>query len=760
MTKIHRLGFGPALLALMLAVWAMGAGPARAEWKPVPGSLMTRWAKEVSPTNAHPEYPRPQMARARWMSLNGLWQYQPGNEGDALPTGTNLSSEILVPFPVESALSGVKEHHDRLWYRRSFAVPAAWKGQRVRLNFGAVDFETEVYVNGKSAGTHRGGYEPFQYDITPYLISSGPQELIVRVLDATDDAGEPRGKQTLHPGGIMYTSTTGIWQSVWLEPVAQAAIGSLHMVPDIDKNQIRMTVSANGTNAASRVLVTIKDGSKVVKTATIQPNVETALTLSKPKLWSPSSPMLYSVGFTLVQNGANTDTVHSYFGMRKISLAKAGGVTRMMLNNKFVFELGPLDQGFWPDGLYTAPTDAATKADIQAMKTLGFNMVRKHIKVEPARWYYWTDKLGLLVWQDMPSENSYTDHPQPQDKPEFEKQLRTTIRTHWNAPSIIMWVIFNESQGQYDEAGLNKIAKTLDPSRLTDRNSGGGDDSPENGGDIGDLDDVHSYPPPNYPTGSATQALACGEFGGIGFYVPGHMWSSKGNGYVEVQSPRELTDLYAEFTYPLKGFRDQHGLSAAVYTELTDVETEINGLLTYDRTFKCNPALIRQANQFAYPLPTYVTLSPTAEDGPQDWRYTTDAPPAEWNTPGFDASAWKVAPGGFGTPLTENPSLRTEWTTSDIWMRKTFTPGQLDAAALQQIVVRYIHDDDVDVYINGVRAYQSGGAVHRYENQPITAEAGRALRPGAENVLAVHCINRGGPESVDVGLLRRIPALR
>ncbi|BCM88434.1 beta-galactosidase BoGH2A [Abditibacteriota bacterium] len=370
-------------------------------------SLMTKWAAHVNPKAPLPEYPRPQLVRSQWMNLNGIWQFQPGTPGEATPTGRNLSREILVPFPVDSALSGVMGRHDRLWYRRNFTVPKKWRGQQLKINFGAVDYESEVIVNGQSVGTHTGGYEPFSYDITPYLKGDGPQELIVRVFDSTDNGGQPRGKQSLNPKGIMYTPTTGIWQTVWLEPVAKTSIDSLHMVPDIDAGVVKMLVAAPNAGANVTATVHIKEGARVVQTIRIRPNVDVAIPVENTKLWSPESPFLYDVDVTLTDRRKAVDRVSSYFGMHKVSMGMADGFNRLLLNNKFTFQMGVLDQGFWPDGLYTAPTDEALASDVKTMKELGFNMVRKHIKVEPARWYYYCDKLGLLVWQDMPSENSY-----------------------------------------------------------------------------------------------------------------------------------------------------------------------------------------------------------------------------------------------------------------------------------------------------------------------------------------------------------------
>lgn len=753
---VRRLSNVFMLLVCAAILPALFAREARA-WQRKKAPLMTRWAAQVNPQKPLPEYPRPQLVRSEWLNLNGVWQYQSGaSAGDPVPAGKTLSGEILVPFPVESALSGVMEHHERLWYRRTFFVPPRWKNKRLMLHFGAVDYEAQVFVNGRSVGTHSGGYMPFSYDISPYLKASGPQELIVRVFDPTDLGGQPRGKQTLRPGGIMYTSTTGIWQTVWLEPVARvAAVRNLHLVPDVDNRRVKITVNASAATPATRAIVTIREAGRVVQTVTARPNAELAVPLKNPRLWSPSSPFLYDVDVALTNGAAQTDHVTSYFGMRKISVARIGGVPKMLLNNKFVFQIGPLDQGFWPDGIYTPPTEDALKADIRAMKNFGFNMVRKHIKVEPARWYYWTDKMGLLVWQDMPSANSYTDRPQPLDKAAYEKQLSDIITTHWNAPSIIMWVVFNEGQGRHDTARLVDRTKKLDPSRLVNRDSGAGY---EKNDDVGDVDDVHSYPPPAFPPPSATQALACGEYGGLGYGVKGHTWKSDGWGYSTVTSPKNLEETYGEYSDLLKQFRDRHGLSAAVYTQITDVEGEINGLMTYDRLFKCDPAQIAKANRFQYPVPTYRQIVPTSEKSAQTWRYTFAAPPANWSQTTFDDSGWQSGPGGFGTNVPSSPRVGTPWTTSDIWLRRTFNPGNLTAEQIGRLVLRDYHDENVEVFINGVRAYAAGGFVGSYEYKPLTPEARQALRPNAENTLAVHCRQTTGGQYIDVGIFERIPA--
>ena len=536
---------------------------AAAEWKPADGPLKTRWAKDVSPEKVLPEYPRPQLVRKDWLNLNGLWD---------IKLGDGTETKILVPFAIESALSGVMKHVDRVTYRRSFEIPKGWSGQQVLLHFGAVDWETKVSLNGKELGVHRGGYDAFSFNITAALKAEGAQEITVEVFDPTNDGGYPRGKQTLTPRSIMYTATTGIWQTVWLEPVAAAHIEALKIVPDVDGGCLRLTVTGSGTAEA-----VASDGGKDVARASGEAGSELKLAIPNPKLWSPDAPFLYDLRVSLKSGDKTVDTVTSYFGMRKIALGKDDkGVTRMMLNGKPVFQVGPLDQGFWPDGLYTAPTDEALRFDVAETRRLGFNTTRKHLKVEPDRWYYWCDKLGLMVWQDMPSINSYGGK-QPIDKPQFKTELLSMVTNQWNHPAIIMWVIFNESQGQHDTEALVAEVKALDPSRLIN-NASGNDDK-----NCGDVIDKHTYPGPDSPKPEENRAAVLGEFGGLGLPVDGHTWSKKTWGYKGTESIEDLTAGYEKLLAKAWELRASAGLSAVIYTQLTDVETECNGLLTYDR---------------------------------------------------------------------------------------------------------------------------------------------------------------------------------
>ncbi len=580
----------PILRQTVLALLVVSPALA-ADWQAVDGPLKTRWAKDVSPANVLPEYPRPQMVRKDWLNLNGVWD---------IKTGDGTEARILVPFAIESALSGVMKHTDRLTYRRSFEVPKAWAGRQVLLHFGAVDWETKVSVNGKELGVHRGGYDAFSFDITAALKPEGlqdntVQEITVEVFDPTNDGGQPRGKQKLIPKGIMYTPTTGIWQTVWLEPVASNHIEALKIMPDVDGNCLNLTVIGSGT-----VEVVASDGGKEVAQASGAAGSELKLAIPNPKLWSPDSPQLYDLRVSLKSGDKTVDEVTSYFGMRKIALGKdAKGVTRIMLNGKAVFQVGPLDQGFWPDGIYTAPTDEALRFDVAETKRLGFNCTRKHIKVEPDRWYYWCDKLGLLVWQDMPSVNSYLGKQPvrpPIDAPQFKSELVTMVKNHWNSPAIIMWVVFNEAQGQHDTEALVAEVKALDPSRLVSNASGGADKN------CGDVIDVHSYPGPDSPKPEDRRAAVLGEFGGLGLPVDGHTWSKKTWSYEGAQNIEDLTQGYEKLLAKAWELNATAGLSAVIYTQITDVETECNGLLTYDREVnKVIPARAAAANSGKVP---------------------------------------------------------------------------------------------------------------------------------------------------------------
>ncbi|QDV37612.1 glycoside hydrolase family 2 protein [Tautonia plasticadhaerens] len=581
------------------------AAESPADWEPAEAPLMTRWASDVGPDSALPEYPRPQMVRERWQNLNGLWQYaiRPGSE----PRPERFDGEILVPYPVESALSGVMKRvspDEALWYLSSFTLPEGWSGDRVLLHFGAADWEARVWVNGELAGEHRGGYDPFSFEVTP-LLRAGENELVVRVWDPTDRGYQPRGKQVLQPESIWYTPVTGLWQTVWLEPVAEEFIGSLRIEPDLDSSSVLVHVDASEEGT---VRVEAKDGDRVVGQGEGRVGRPVTIAMEDVTPWSPDNPHLYDLAVTLERDGRPVDRVASYFGMRKIELkADDQGVNRLFLNDEPLFQYGPLDQGWWPDGLYTAPTDEALKYDVEVTKRLGFNMTRKHVKVEPSRWYYWCDKLGLLVWQDMPSGDAHPDWVREVDEegPElrrsaesaqdFRVELEALVTDFFNHPSIVVWVPFNERWGQSDTAEAVAQIRRLDPTRLVNSASGG------NFLGVGDILDVHSYPDPSMPRLDPSMAVVCGEFGGLGLPLEGNTWLDKGNwGYRTFETAEALTEAYLEKLEMLRPMIGR-GLAAAVYTQITDVEIEVNGLLTYDRAvIKIDPDTLAEANRSLY----------------------------------------------------------------------------------------------------------------------------------------------------------------
>ena len=578
------------------------AQPMETGWQPKTPPLTTPWTSKVSPTNDHPAYPRPQMTRESWLNLNGVWQFAAAGDGEAPPVGRNLGERILVPFPVESALSGIMRHEPRMWYRRRVDIPKKWKvggngnnAQRLLLHFDAVDYETKVWVNGKLVGSHEGGYDRFTFDITDALKMGkngkpeGDQEIVVGVYDPTDDGGQPLGKQRINPGGIFYTPSSGIWQTVWMEPVSAAHITRLDMTPDLASGTLRLTVLAD--NAQGNVVRAVAyDGNKKVGSVTGPANTELRLPVSNPKLWSPDSPFLYDLKVSLMDGtrgkgkakGKTADEVESYFGMRSVSIKNVNGKPHMVLNGDFVFELGTLDQGFWPDGLHTAPTGDALAYDLQKQKDLGYNTVRKHIKVEPDIWYHLTDKLGLLVWQDMPAMPT-GKQPTPAAQREFEKELRQMIDQHRSHPSIVMWIPFNEGWGEYEPARIAATVKGWDPSRLVDNNSGSNCCGYDGGN--GDVTDYHNYVGPGpEPAPDDVRAAVIGEFGGLGLKVPGHEWDP-GNGFAYEMEPdaQTLSDRYVDLLQRTRQLEVRCGLSAAIYTQPYDVEHELNGLMTYDR---------------------------------------------------------------------------------------------------------------------------------------------------------------------------------
>jgi len=745
----------PLALILPLLI-SLSPGPARAaDWQPAKGPLMTKWAKDVSPDKVHPEYPRPQMVRKEWMNLNGLWEFAAAKEKEEPPLAKKLDGRILVPFPVESALSGVMKPAERVWYRRTFDVKKEWADRRLLLHFGAVNWEATVWVNGKKLDTHRGGYDGFTLDITDALKKDGPQEIVVGVWNPIDGGTQPRGKQVKKPGGIFYTASTGIWQTVWLEPVPKASIESLTIVPDLDHGRVVVTVHGRGTGKAHKVTITVSarevDPANRLHVPLEEP-VEVEIGRVLP--WSPESPFLYDLTVDLVddQKGTGIDAVAGYCALRKIEVKKDdNGVTRMFLNGKPYFQVGPLDQGFWPDGLYTDPTDEALKYDIEITKKLGFNMIRKHVKVEPERWYHWCDKLGVLVWQDMPSGDASVAPGKGEIKrteastKQYEHELLRMIDGRGNHPCVVMWVPFNEGWGQFDTERIVALVKKRDPSRLVDCASGWNDFP------CGDVHDLHAYPGPGSPEPEEKRAAVLGEFGGLGLKVDGHTWENKTWGYQGAKDSADLTRKYERLLRRVWELKDKPGLSAAVYTQTTDVETEANSLLTYDRAVvKVDADRVAAANKGDFSkVPDLKVVVPTSKEEGQKWHYTTEKPAEGWQKADFDDKDWKEGVGGFGTKGTPGAVVRTEWKTEDIWLRREFT---MPEGKWDDLLLLIHHDEDAEVYVNGVLALKVPGYVVDYEEMPISAEARKALKPG-KNVFAVHCHQTSGGQYIDVGIV-------
>ncbi|MEA1887482.1 MAG: glycoside hydrolase family 2 TIM barrel-domain containing protein [Bacteroidota bacterium] len=553
-------------------------------WKIADNPLVTEWADDVDPEKPWPEYPRPMMMRETWSNLNGLWKYaitpkdqEPGE----------WEGEILVPYPLESALSGVRKRINEnqcLWYKTEFKVPSSWRNKRILLNFEAVDWEAIIWIDNNKAGEHRGGYDPFSIDITDYVRAGKKHELKISVWDPTDKGTQAHGKQVSKPHGIWYTPSSGIWQTVWMEPVDDIYLRSFRTISNISDGTISIQPDiVNLQEGVSTNVKVLKDNTILQEKKTSMDN-EIIIRLEDYMLWSPEKPELYDIEIELVYNEKTRDKVKTYTGFRKISTGKAeDGFTRILLNDNFIFQNGPLDQGFWPDGLYTPPGDEAMRYDLEMIKDMGFNMLRKHVKVENRRFYYWCDKMGLLVWQDMPNANKHIgsdeekiERPEEADR-QFEQELSRLITTKYNHPSIIIWVPFNEGWGQYETGKITQLIKEIDPTRLVNSASGWSDMG------TGDILDIHHYPEPRCPEAEENRAIVLGEFGGLGLPVTDHTWEQKNWGYENMEDSSSLLQKYKDFYKTVYSMAEEKGLSASVYTQITDVETETNGLVTYDR---------------------------------------------------------------------------------------------------------------------------------------------------------------------------------
>lgn len=591
------------------------------EWKPAGDKIRTTWAEKIDPAHPHPEYPRPQLVRRdNWQNLNGLWEYAITDQS-ATAVPNNWEGQILVPFAIESALSGVGKRirkDQALWYHRTVSLKKNVQKDNIILHFGAVDWQCDLYMNGQYVGRHEGGFNPFSFDISNFIKRGSKQEITLRVWDPSSDGPQPRGKQINNPHGIWYTPVSGIWQTVWVESVPKTFIESTRHTPDIDRSVLTFEAQVYNAQPDDILRISAFDGQVKVAEQSFPPTQHIDLPIPDPVLWDTYNPKLYDLKVEVLRKGKVIDQADSYFAMRKISMAKdANGIQRMQLNNKFVFQYGPLDQGWWPDGLHTAPSDEALKYDVLKTKEMGFNMIRKHIKVEPARWYRHCDSIGILVWQDMPSGdlggNRWYMHPgkiggHPLDKdrtPEseaiFRKEWNAIMNSLHNFPSIVMWIPFNEAWGQFKTKEITEWTMQHDPSRLVNSASGG------NYFPAGHILDIHNYPDPLMPDPAlygAAQSLVLGEFGGLGLPVEGHTWQEKDNwGYQSFKNVDELTQRYQTLMDDLVLLIPK-GLCGAVYTQTTDVEIETNGLMTYDRkVMKIAEDTLRKMHQKLYNVP-------------------------------------------------------------------------------------------------------------------------------------------------------------
>ncbi len=742
-----------ASAAFVLLVCGVTAKPTQ-EWKPAGDKMKTRWAEQVDPACPLPEYPRPQMVRPDWINLNGLWDY-------AVTPVTDESSDfadgrILVPFGIESSLSGVQRTFlpdEKLWYRRTFDVPGKWKNKRVLLHFGAVDYIAVVKVNGREAGRHQGGNTAFSIDITDFLIPGKKQELVVEVTDPTDTQKQPRGKQVLKPQGIWYTAVSGIWKTVWLEAVDNHYLVGFKGVPDVDNGNYLVTPTVNDAGPQTRVRYTVLDNGTVVTRVEGGAGEQTVIPVPNAKLWSPDSPNLYDLKIEVLRDGRVTDAVDSYFGMRKSSVGKdSDGYNRILLNDEFIFQYGFLDQGWWPDGLLTAPTEEALLYDIEFTKNAGYNTIRKHIKVESDRFYYHCDRLGLFVWQDAVSGNDFNlkDFPggivdkDPESARQFEYELKETMDQLMNYPSIVNWIVFNEGWGQYGERRVIDWAKRYDPSRLVEV-SGWVDFG------TGDIVDRHAYPGPGRVENVGPgRAFVVGEFGGLGLPLDGHLWNPQMRnwGYATYYDKDEFEEAYKAMIVQLEVLIGE-GLSGAIYTQTTDVEGEVNGMLTYDREVEKIPAGELQAIHaplYAGNRLVAMPVLPDAQVDRQPWFYTVNEPAPGWYSAttvpqGFEPG---MAPFGYNYPLGQlsysfyertDPTnvVATEWIGGEIWLWKEFEVTALPSNPYLR--VRY--DAQIEVYINGVQVVSVDNRQPHYYHADMFGLPAGVLKSGTNTIAVV-----------------------
>ncbi len=695
-------------------------------WKPVPQYIATPFAESVSPNNVLPEHPRPQMVRQHWQNLNGLWDYavEPvafaGGDAPTMTTGdppSNWHGQILVPFAIDAPLSGVMKilrPDQRLWYRRNLAIPKDWTGKRILLHFQASDWETSVYVNGEKAGQHRGGYDPFTFDITDHLTDRN-NELIVCCWDATEQRTQAIGKQIMPENrrGFRYQPTGGIWQTVWLEAVPEQSIRSLCLTPDVDNARLIIVVSGENL-VGCKIRAAAYDGNRQIAEASGPADRTIHLGIPNAKHWHPDHPCLYDLKVEVQRHGKPVDTINSYFGMRKLAIGEdENGIKRFLLNDQPIFQLGPLDQGYWPDGILTPPSEEAILFDLEYLKQIACNMVRVHVKTHPDRWYYHCDRLGLLVWQDMICLPKFGQSVPPKAAQQWEREFDNIMDWLHNHPCIVQWIIFNEGWGQHDTNRHTDRVKQRDPSRLVTSASGWTDMGT---GDLCDIHDYTFYPATARQQSAQGRVALLGEAGGFNLCIPGHTWYDHEKPAEHIDHINDITrptyptsdSMRDDYRFWVENLRAMVGLTAlngVVYTQITDVEHELNGWLTYDRKIsKIDPDELGSIHTTLWDPPQFeTTIGPDAE-----WRYSMEqgiARPAlpqhtsprdnlpnfggHWCQTGFDDSSWNAGKGPFGA-IGGVPG-------DPIYLRTTITLNRhLDAP-----VFRVASSADCQLFING-----------------------------------------------------------
>ena len=751
-------------------------------WGWVAGLAVLLGASPLRGEVPRPEHPRPDAFRTNWATLNGEWQFEIDDHGDGeargLVAGKDLSGKIIVPFCPESKLSGVGHYGlmRHTWFRRTFELPAAMKDQRVRLHFGGVDYQAWVWVNGKAVGSHIGGDVSFAFDITPFL-KPGANEVVLHAFDDTPGGNQPTGKQTHTVSeGCVYTRTTGIWQPVWLEAVGSSFVESFVVVPDPDRSRVLITAVVNGAGTGLTLTATASAGASVVGSASAPLQEGTArltLALSEKHLWEPGAPFLYDLKFSLAGGGTTVDEVASYFGLRKVTTEGRA----ILINGKRVFQRLILDQGFYPDGVWTAPSDAELKADIERSMAAGYNGARLHQKVFEPRYLYWADKLGYLVWGEFPN---WGFNYQPVNYANFTNEWSEVVRRDLNHPAIIGWCPFNETGG--DAGELQRIVwrqtKDADPTRPVIESSGYAHTLP-----TPEVLDAHDYDqspqsfrqrwmdffrrdavalelPARYGLARSRdrgEPFMVSEFGGTG-------WGDKQGGWGYGNGPQNLEEFYQRYEGLVGALLDNPDMFGFCYTQLTDVEQEHNGLYYYDRRPKFDlkrlHAITARGAAFeqtgpATPAPAetrprrWQVLVGAAMDGPlaQPWHFTTTAPAGDWLGETFDDSGWRTAPAPFGNAL---PGVKTPWTTGDIWLRQSFDAADLSVSTGALVI---FHDEDTEIYLNGKKIWSRPGYITSYEVFPITQELRQTLKPG-RNTLAVHTHQTTGGQFIDLAILR------